>query len=92
MYINFDAIHYPNYFYLPGTRKDSIASHAAALRYIDVRLPKLFNAFSERGETFVIICSDHGTCYEETDGGHIFHGFNHETVNTVPYKHFFLKP
>ena len=90
MYINFDAIHYPNYFYLTGAKKDSVASHAAALRYIDARLPALFEAFKRRGAAFVIACSDHGTCYEETDGGYLFHGFNHESVNTVPYKQFFL--
>jgi hypothetical protein len=92
MYINFDAIHYPNYFYLEGkrTKKDSPESHAAALRYVDKRLPLLFEAFEKRGKTFVIACSDHGTCYEEFDDGYLFHGFNHEAVNTVPYKHFFL--
>jgi len=90
MYINIDAIHYPNYFYLDGAKIDSIESHAAALRYVDARLPRLFEAFKQRGKTFVIICSDHGSCYPETDGGYMFHGFNHEVTNTVPYKHFFL--
>ena len=98
LYINFDAIHYPNYFYLDerhgeggtGVKRDSLASHAAALRYIDQRLPLLFAAFAGRGKTFVIACADHGTCYEESDDGHLFHGFSHESVNTVPYKHFFL--
>ena len=90
MYINFDAIHYPNYFYLDGVRKDSLESHAAALRYLDACLDKLFSAFKKRGQTFVIACSDHGTCYEEADDGYLFHGFNHEAVTTVPYKHFFL--
>jgi hypothetical protein len=90
MYINFDAIHYPNYYYSEGEKKDSLKSHAAALKYIDCRLPKLFETFEKRGKTFVIACSDHGTCYEETDNGYLFHGFNHEAINTVPYKHFFL--
>jgi hypothetical protein len=90
MYVNFTAIHYPNYFYLDGKKKDSLDSHAAALRYIDSCLPPLLAAFKSRGKTFVIACSDHGTCYEEADGGYLFHGFNHESVNTVPYKHFFL--
>ena len=90
MYINFDAIHYPNYFYIEGAKKDSIESHAAALRYIDTRLPPLFETFRNRGRTFVIACSDHGSCYPEADDGFLFHGFNHEAVNTVPYKDFFL--
>ena len=90
MYVNICAIHYPNYFYLDGAKKDSIETHAAALRYVDERLPRLFDAFRERGRTFVIACSDHGSCYPEVDDGFQFHGFNHDVVNTVPYKHFFL--
>ena len=90
MYINICAIHYPNYFYLEGAKKDSIETHAAALRYVDERLPRLFSAFEKRGQTFVIACSDHGSCYPEIDDGYLFHGFNHEVTNTVPYKHFFL--
>lgn len=91
MYMNICAIHYPNYFYLDEkTKKDSVRSHAAALRYVDERLPRLFDLFRRRGNAFVIVCSDHGSCYPEHDGGYLFHGFNHEAVNTVPYKHFFL--
>jgi hypothetical protein len=88
MYINIDAIHYPNYFYVDGENKDSRQTHAAALHYVDSLLPELFSAFERRGKTFVIACSDHGTCYGED--GFTFHGFNHEIVNTVPYKHFVL--
>ncbi|PUJ25429.1 hypothetical protein DBP71_26290, partial [Salmonella enterica subsp. enterica serovar 4,[5],12:i:-] len=41
-------------------------SHAAALRYIDARIDGLLNIFRQTGgETFVIVCSDHGTCYGE---------------------------
>lgn len=88
MYINFSALHYPNYFYIPGAKKDSKEAHAAALRYIDGQLERLFDAFGQRGKTFVICCSDHGTCYGED--GVWFHGVNHPIVNTVPYKHFIL--
>lgn len=88
MYINIDAIHYPNYFYLPGEKDDNIRTHAAALRYVDERLSLLFASFAKRGRTFVICCSDHGTCYGED--GKIFHGLNHPVVETVPYKHFFI--
>lgn len=88
MYINISAIHYPNYFYLAEGRRDSVESHGAALRYVDAQLGRLFEAFARRGETFVICCSDHGTCYGED--GYWYHGFNHPIVNTVPYKHFIL--
>ncbi len=88
MYINIDAIHYPNYFYLEGAKKDNKETHAAALRYVDGQLERLFDAFAKRGQTFVICCSDHGTCYGEDEC--VFHGMNHPVVNTIPYKHFFI--
>ena len=88
MYINIDTIHYPNYFYLEGAKKDSIETHAAALRYVDERIEKLFDIFRRRGKTFVILCSDHGTCYGED--GYQFHCISHEIVYTVPYMHFAL--
>ncbi len=88
MYINISAIHYPNYFYVAGQTQDSVETHAAALRYVDAELGRLFGAFRDKGRTFVICCSDHGTCYGED--GYLYHGFNHPLVNTVPYKHFIL--
>lgn len=89
MYLNISALHYPNYFYVPGSKKDSKQAHAAALRYADRELERLFEAFCAKGKTFVICCSDHGTCYGED--GVWYHGVNHPIVNTVPYKHFFLQ-
>ncbi len=89
LYLNVDAIHYPNYFYADGVSHDNLQSHAAALRYVDRELGRLFAGWkSERKEALVICCSDHGTCYGED--GCQFHGINHPYVNTVPYKHFFL--
>lgn len=88
MYLNISAIHYPNYFYIEGEKHDSVETHAAALRYVDGELGRLFEAFRAKGDTFVICCSDHGTCYGED--GCLYHGFNHPIVNTVPYKHFIL--
>ena len=88
MYINYSALHYPNYFYVEGAKRDCKESHAAALRLIDAQLERLFDACAEKGETFVICCSDHGTCYGED--GVWYHGVNHPIVNTVPYKHFFV--
>lgn len=89
MYINISAMHYPNHFYVEGECRDSVESHGAALRYVDGELERLFAAFQAKGDTFVICCSDHGTCYGED--GYLYHGFNHPIVNTVPYKHFVLK-
>lgn len=88
MYINFSALHYPNYFYAEGAKQDCKEAQAAGLRYIDKELERLFDTFRAKGDTFVICCSDHGTCYGED--GIWFHGVNHPIVNTVPYKHFFL--
>ena len=88
MYLNISALHYPNYFYAEGEKKDSKKAHALALRYVDGQLGRLFEAFHEKGETFVICCSDHGTCYGED--GVWYHGINHPIVTTVPYKHFLL--
>lgn len=89
LYLNVDAIHYPNYFYLEGASKDSPKSHAAALRYVDGELGRLFEGWkAQRKSAFVICLSDHGTCYGED--GCQFHGLNHPVVNTVPYKHFLL--
>lgn len=89
LYLNVDAIHYPNYFYLENASHDSLLSHAAALRYVDGELGRLFDGWkAQRGDTFVICCSDHGTCYGED--GCQFHGIRHPAVDTIPYKHFFL--
>lgn len=89
LYLNVDAIHYPNAFYLEGAKEDCYESHKAALRYVDQELGRLFAGWKEkRGGAFVLCCSDHGTCYGED--GCQFHGINHPVVNTIPYKHFFL--
>ncbi|MEY8337764.1 STM4013/SEN3800 family hydrolase [Lachnospiraceae bacterium 62-35] len=89
LYLNVDAIHYPNYFYLDGASHDSLLSHGAALQYVDKELGRLFDGWKHmRGSAFVICCSDHGTCYGED--GCQFHGINHPAVNTIPYKHFFI--
>lgn len=88
-YINFSALHYPTWQYLPGAKTDSIESQRAALRYVDGELLRLFEAFQEKGDTFVICLSDHGTCFGED--GIWYHGVNHPKVLTVPYKHFHLK-
>ncbi|RFU42969.1 metalloenzyme domain-containing protein [Actinomadura logoneensis] len=85
--LNVSALHQPNWFYLDGATResgDTRASHAAALRYVDARLPRLLGAL--RRPSLVIICSDHGTAYGED--GHVGHRIGHEVVWTVPYGEF----
>ncbi|HBA96723.1 MAG TPA: coproporphyrinogen III oxidase family protein [Lachnospiraceae bacterium] len=89
MYINISAVHYPNYFYGKDEKKDSVETHRLALRYVDSQLGRLFDGFAKKGNTFVICCSDHGTCYGED--GMWYHGINHPIVNIVPYKHFIIE-
>jgi len=90
LFINVSAIHRPNRGYLPGATQDSLASHAAALRYVDSALAPLWAACQQRGPSFVIVCSDHGSAYG--DDGYQGHRLAHESVWLVPYAHFFLEP
>lgn len=86
-FVNVAALHQPNHFYLDGgPTRDSKESHAAALRYIDRHIPRLFVALRRgavRAPLFVIICSDHGTLYGED--GYFGHRVAHPIVTTVPY-------
>ncbi|MGG6268174.1 STM4013/SEN3800 family hydrolase [Leptolyngbya sp. AN03gr2] len=88
LFINISALHQPNYFYLPGATTDSLESHAAALEYVDRHLGNLWNALRQRGSTFCILCSDHGTTYG--DDGYTGHRLSHPAVWTVPYAEFIL--
>jgi len=88
LYINVSAIHPPNYFFLPGAKEDTLASHAAALSYVDHHLPPLFAALRRRGPSLLIICSDHGTAYGED--GFSGHRISHPVVWTVPYAELIL--
>ncbi len=83
LFINISAIHQPNRHYLPGADRDSVDSHAAALRYVDAQLPILLEAIRRRAQTFLIACSDHGTLYGEQ--GFTGHRVGHPSVWTVPY-------
>ncbi|MEV6375119.1 STM4013/SEN3800 family hydrolase [Micromonospora musae] len=90
-FLNIAAMHQPNRHHLPGAEVDSLASHTAALRYVDGRIDRLFNLVTGRGRpVFTIICSDHGTAYGED--GHTGHRIGHDVVWTVPYAHFTLRP
>ena len=88
LFVNVSALHQPNAFYLPGATEDSLASHAAALEYVDGELARLWRAV--RRPTLVVICSDHGTAYGE-DGYH-GHRLAHPVVWDVPYAEFVLMP
>jgi hypothetical protein len=88
LFINVSAIHQPNCFYLPGAREDSVETHAAALTYVDLQLPRLFAALQRRAPVFAILCSDHGTAYGED--GYWGHRFCHPVIWTVPYTEFIL--
>jgi hypothetical protein len=89
LFINLSAIHQPNYFYAVGAQTDSWESHRAALQYIDSQLPLLQNALQQHGDTFCILCSDHGTAYGED--GYYGHRLSHPTVLTVPFATSLLK-
>lgn len=90
LFINISALHQPNYFYLPDhpNNQDTLASHAAALEYVDAQLPPLFATLQQRAPTLVILCSDHGTAYGED--GYYGHRIAHPVVWTVPYAEFIL--
>ncbi|NLV79535.1 MAG: sulfatase-like hydrolase/transferase [Rhodococcus sp.] len=98
VYVNVPAIHQPNHFYLddiastPDTRPpDTLASHAAALRYVDSRIPRLRDLLTTGPRpVFTIVCSDHGTAYG--DDGFDGHRLAHDCVWTVPYLHTVLDP
>ncbi len=84
LFINVSALHQPNCHYLPGAETDSVASHAAALRYVDGQLPVLLVALArKRRPTFCLLLSDHGTAYGED--GWRGHRLAHPVVWTVPY-------
>jgi hypothetical protein len=89
MLLNLSAIHQPNGHYLPDrlpTQKDDLATHEAALSYVDGALAPLFDALAARGPAFVMVCSDHGTAYGED--GYFGHRHAHPVVMDVPYAHF----
>ncbi len=90
LFINVSAIHQPNCHYLPGCDSDSMATHQAALAYVDSQLPLLVRALRRRAPTFGIVCADHGTAYGED--GYWGHRINHPTVLEVPYADFLLTP
>ncbi len=81
LFINVSAIHQPNRHHLPGATHDDVHTHAAALRYVDGQLRRLFDGLTR--PTAWILTSDHGTCYGED--GFTGHRIGHPVVWTVPY-------
>lgn len=81
--LNFAATHTPTHFYIPGERRDSPATQRAALRTVDAVLPPLLDALRARGDTLLIVCADHGTCFGED--GYWGHRLAHPLVLNVPY-------
>ena len=89
LFVNVSAIHHPNRHYRPGAERDSLASHGAALEYVDGQLGGLFDAVRSRGPAFCIVCSDHGTAYGED--GFWGHRVSHPAVSQVPYAEFMVE-
>jgi arylsulfatase A-like enzyme len=89
LFVNVSALHAPNRIFVPGATRDTRATHAAALRYVDGALPPLFEALRRRGSTLAILCSDHGTAYGED--GYEGHRLAHPVVWTVPYAELVLE-
>jgi arylsulfatase A-like enzyme len=96
LFVNVAALHQPNWYHLPGARRDDTlpakgdtrASHAAALEYVDRHVGELFALLAARAPVFAIVCSDHGTTYG--DDGYTGHRLAHPAVWTVPYAEFTL--
>ncbi len=88
LYLNISALHQPNCMYVPGEKQDSVFTQKAALAYVDQQIPPLLEAMRQHGPWFVMIFSDHGTCYGED--GYTGHRVAHSVVLNVPYGEFVL--
>jgi hypothetical protein len=90
LFVNVSAVHQPSAIFLPGARRDSVHTQAAALRYVDRHLPVLLGALRRRGPVLAVLCSDHGTAFGED--GYVGHRLSHPVVLTVPYAEVLLPP
>jgi hypothetical protein len=86
LFVNISAIHQPNRLYLPGATRDTPASMAAALAYVDGWMAPLFDALTRRAPLLAVVCADHGTAYGED--GFTGHRVAHPVVWEVPYAEF----
>ncbi len=86
LFINAPATHPPTKIFVKGAQRESTETQAAALADLDRHLPILLDALRARGGAVGIICSDHGTCFDEpSDDGYDGHRHAHPNVFTVPY-------
>lgn len=84
IFLNVSALHQPNAHYLEGALHDSLATHAAALEYVDGCLPQLEEVLRGRARPcMILMMGDHGTAYGED--GFTGHRIGHDVVMTVPY-------
>jgi hypothetical protein len=90
LFINISAIHQPSRIFSPEESSDSVRTQKAALAAVDRQLNRLFDALKKRGESLVILTSDHGTAFGED--GYEGHRHPHPVVMTVPYAHFTVNP
>jgi hypothetical protein len=88
LFINVSATHQPSCIFLPGAKKDTNETQAAALAHADLQLGSLFKNMRKRAPVLCIICSDHGTIHD--DNGFTGHRVGHPLVWTVPYAEFIL--
>jgi hypothetical protein len=88
LFLNISALHQPNCIFLAGASRDSPATQAAALAYVDRHLPPLIDALCQRAPTACVVCSDHGTAYGED--GYRGHRLSHPVIWEVPYAEFLL--
>jgi hypothetical protein len=83
-FLNISALHQPNAHYLEGATQDSLATHAAALNYVDGCMPALEEVLRARQRPcMILLMGDHGTAYGED--GFTGHRIGHDVVMTVPY-------
>ena len=93
LFINVSALHQPNCIYSNRSRasstvQDTPETQADALAYVDTQIPRLIEAFKQRGPTLYVFTSDHGTAYGED--GFVGHRVGHSVVWDVPYGEFIV--
>ena len=88
LFVNVSAIHQPNCIFSPGHSRDSPATMADALCYVDRELAPLVAAMRRRAPLLGVICADHGTAYGED--GFQGHRVSVPSVWNVPYAEFVL--
>jgi arylsulfatase A-like enzyme len=88
LFVNISATHKPTRIF-NGAKEESFDTQLSALKYADSQLEPLFEKLKSRGDTLMILCSDHGDAFGED--GYFGHRINHPVVTTVPYAEFILE-